>query len=83
MLCDVCREGLEGIWDPENSRRLGLLKDFPEILQFLFDELDGDALDRIFGEGIRILIYLKYHLLIADRQVTNERTRALHLWPPH
>ncbi|KAF3068426.1 putative heterokaryon incompatibility protein [Daldinia childiae] len=49
MLCNVCREGLEGIWDPENSRRLGLLKDFPEVVQFRFDEL-GDELDKIFDK---------------------------------
>ncbi|KAI1451681.1 HET-domain-containing protein [Annulohypoxylon moriforme] len=38
MLCDVCRMGLEGIWDPSRSKRIGLLKDFPEILQFRFDD---------------------------------------------
>ncbi|KAI0887732.1 HET-domain-containing protein [Annulohypoxylon maeteangense] len=42
MLCDVCRIGLEGIWDPSKSKRIGLLEDFPEILQFRFndDELE-------------------------------------------
>ncbi|KAI5859289.1 HET-domain-containing protein [Durotheca rogersii] len=33
MLCDVCRLGLEGIEDPTKTRRLGLIEDFPEILE--------------------------------------------------
>lgn len=28
MLCNVCKDGLEGMWDPSRSKRLGLLKDF-------------------------------------------------------
>ncbi|KAI1092051.1 HET-domain-containing protein [Rostrohypoxylon terebratum] len=36
MLCDVCRIGLEGIWDPSKSKRIGLLQEFPEILQIRF-----------------------------------------------
>lgn len=28
MLCDVCKDGLEGMWDPSRSTRLALLKDF-------------------------------------------------------
>ncbi|KAI1473149.1 HET-domain-containing protein [Daldinia caldariorum] len=45
MLCDVCREGLRGIWDPENSKRVGLLKDIPEILEHRFPDVEDDALD--------------------------------------
>ncbi|KAI1480970.1 HET-domain-containing protein [Daldinia eschscholtzii] len=45
MLCDVCREGLEGIWDQENSKRVALLKDIPEILERRFPDVDDDALD--------------------------------------
>ncbi|CAJ2505763.1 Uu.00g131570.m01.CDS01 [Anthostomella pinea] len=33
MLCSVCREGLEGIHDPQKTRRLGQMRDFPEILR--------------------------------------------------
>ncbi|KAI8625922.1 HET-domain-containing protein [Xylariaceae sp. FL1651] len=33
MLCSVCREGLNGVWDPERATRLGKLIDFPEILR--------------------------------------------------
>lgn len=50
MLCDVCREGLEGIWDPENSRRLGLLKYFPDILEFLFREVEDGNYDEVLSE---------------------------------
>lgn len=28
MLCNVCKDGLEGMWDPSRSKRLALLKDF-------------------------------------------------------
>lgn len=28
MLCKVCKDGLEGMWDPCRSKRLALLKDF-------------------------------------------------------
>lgn len=28
MICSVCKNGLEGMWDPSRSRRLALLKDF-------------------------------------------------------
>ncbi|KAL7621821.1 hypothetical protein AAE478_007321 [Parahypoxylon ruwenzoriense] len=42
MLCNVCREGLGGIWDPNKSKRLGSLKDFPEILQLRFRDVDDD-----------------------------------------
>lgn len=28
MLCDVCKDGLEGMWDPRRSKRLALLRDF-------------------------------------------------------
>ncbi|KAI1644627.1 HET-domain-containing protein [Daldinia loculata] len=50
MLCDVCREGLEGIWDPENSRRLGLLKYFPDILEFLFREVEDGNYDEVLSK---------------------------------
>ncbi|KAI1100371.1 HET-domain-containing protein [Jackrogersella minutella] len=49
MLCNICRNGLEGIWDPENTKRVGLMKDFPSILENQFVEVtDGnydEALD--------------------------------------
>lgn len=28
MLCNVCKDGLEGMWDPSRSKRLALLTDF-------------------------------------------------------
>lgn len=30
MLCNVCKDGLEGIWDPSRSKRLALLRDFAD-----------------------------------------------------
>ncbi|KDN69744.1 putative heterokaryon incompatibility protein [Colletotrichum sublineola] len=40
MLCKVCKDGLEGMWDPNRSKRLALLKDFD--LDFNWSELGGD-----------------------------------------
>lgn len=31
MICDVCKDGLEGMWDPSRSKRLALLEDFLAI----------------------------------------------------
>lgn len=28
MLCNVCKDGLEGMWDPSRSKRFALFKDF-------------------------------------------------------
>ena len=28
MLCNVCKDGLEGMWDPASSKRLGLEREF-------------------------------------------------------
>lgn len=28
MICNVCKDGLEGMWDPSRSNRLCLLTDF-------------------------------------------------------
>lgn len=28
MICNVCKDGIEGIWDPSRSKRLALLTDF-------------------------------------------------------
>ncbi|KAI1370377.1 HET-domain-containing protein [Hypoxylon crocopeplum] len=51
MLCDVCREGLEGIWDPNKSKRIGPLEDFPEILQLRFPDVDNDGYDKVLNES--------------------------------
>ncbi|KAI0164071.1 HET-domain-containing protein [Xylariaceae sp. FL1272] len=50
MLCDVCREGLDGIWDPEKTKRLGELRDFPNILQRQFPNVEDDEFDRVLGK---------------------------------
>ncbi|KAI1073727.1 HET-domain-containing protein [Whalleya microplaca] len=50
MLCDVCRGGLEGIWDKNNAKRIGLLKDFPDILGIQFQDVDDGDFDRVLNK---------------------------------
>ncbi|KAI5923474.1 HET-domain-containing protein [Camillea tinctor] len=45
MLCNVCREGLEGIWDPDRTKRLGKLEDFSEIIDIQFQ--DPEEIDNV------------------------------------
>ncbi|KAI1211173.1 HET-domain-containing protein [Annulohypoxylon truncatum] len=55
MLCDVCRTGLEGVWDPKNTRRIGLLEDFPDLLEKLFPEVEDENYDEVLDEHEREL----------------------------
>lgn len=49
MLCKVCKEGLEGIWDPSRSSRLALLKDYFENEDE--DDGGGNEADNTHGSG--------------------------------
>ncbi|KAI1503424.1 HET-domain-containing protein [Biscogniauxia marginata] len=64
MLCNVCREGLQGIWDPEKTKRVGQLRDFLEILEF--QQLDGISLleveNYVFGH------HTSYDSLLRSKQ---------------
>lgn len=42
MLCNVCKDGLEGMWDPSRSKRLALLEDFLNDHRNLNNEDDSD-----------------------------------------
>lgn len=42
MLCSVCREGLEGIWDPAKTKRIGLIRDFTDVLHLLHPYVEND-----------------------------------------
>ncbi|OTB09368.1 hypothetical protein M426DRAFT_18015 [Hypoxylon sp. CI-4A] len=49
MLCSVCYKGLEGIWDPKKSKRVGLLKDFPEILEDVYPDITDGNYDEVLA----------------------------------
>lgn len=42
MICTVCREGLEGIWDPARTKRVGLLRDFPDVLRMVYPDVEDE-----------------------------------------
>ncbi|KAI8964485.1 HET-domain-containing protein [Daldinia sp. FL1419] len=55
MLCHVCRGGLEGIWDPKNKKRLGLIKSLPlEISEKLFEAYDDEIRDQILNDDDKL-----------------------------
>ncbi|KAK1993451.1 HET-domain-containing protein [Colletotrichum falcatum] len=41
MLCKVCKDGIEGVWDPNRSKRVALVKDFDDDMGP--DSEDGDG----------------------------------------
>ncbi|KAF5488008.1 hypothetical protein CGCF413_v012092 [Colletotrichum fructicola] len=44
MLCDVCKDGIEGIWDPSRTKRVGKLEEFEAQRRSRLDEpRDGFA----------------------------------------
>ncbi|KAI0382352.1 HET-domain-containing protein [Hypomontagnella monticulosa] len=53
MICDVCREGLEGVWDPGQTKRVGMLQDFPEILRLRFRDVDDEGFDKVLS-GLKL-----------------------------
>ncbi|KAK6956676.1 hypothetical protein Daesc_001955 [Daldinia eschscholtzii] len=76
MLCNVCREGLEGIWDPENSRRLGLFKDFPDILRDYFQDVEDENYDEELSklnlQGVEQYIFghhVNYDSLVRSQEL--------------
>ncbi|KAI1801335.1 HET-domain-containing protein [Daldinia bambusicola] len=76
MLCDVCREGLEGIWDPDNRKRLGLLKDFPELLECCFPDVEDGNYDQELSElelrGVEQYIFghhVNYDSLVRSQEL--------------
>ncbi|VUC29334.1 unnamed protein product [Clonostachys rosea] len=42
MLCDICRQGLEGIWDASKTKRACRIKDFNENFH------EGDSTNRVY-----------------------------------
>ncbi|RYO82370.1 hypothetical protein DL766_004750 [Monosporascus sp. MC13-8B] len=51
MICEVCREGLEGIWDPAKTKRIGLLRDFPDVMHLLHPDVeDEDGFEVVLNE---------------------------------
>lgn len=51
MLCDVCKDSLEGIWDPLRTERLGLREDFDffEVVEKRFEEEHSEVERFVFG----------------------------------
>lgn len=43
MLCKICKDGLEGIWDPERTKRVGLNSTEGGLASFPADE-DGPGM---------------------------------------
>lgn len=60
MLCSVCRNGLDGVWDSERTKRIGLLKDFPDLLEKLFPEIEDGNYNEALGT------YLPKHVLMSS-----------------
>lgn len=52
MLCKVCKDGLEGMWDPSRSKRLALLKDFIPYYYDLDNEDNNDNDDDDDDKGL-------------------------------
>ncbi|RYP86361.1 hypothetical protein DL769_000745 [Monosporascus sp. CRB-8-3] len=51
MICGVCCEGLEGIWDPAKTKRIGLLRDFPDMMRLLHPDVeDEDGFEEVLNE---------------------------------
>lgn len=67
MLCDVCRIGLEGIWDPSKSKRIGLIEEFPEILQLRFDH---DEFEKALSKRL-----FKLPILLTNCQQTPQNSK--------
>ena len=42
MICAVCREGMASLWQPKNPRKLGHIKEFPEVLRHQHPKLKED-----------------------------------------
>ena len=42
MICAVCREGMASLWEPKNPRKLGHIKEFPEVLRHQHPKLKED-----------------------------------------
>ncbi|KAI1494884.1 HET-domain-containing protein [Biscogniauxia mediterranea] len=69
MLCNICREGLEGIWDPNRTKRLGKLRDFPEILDFQFQDIEQlDGVDLLEVENYVFGHHESYDSLLQSKE---------------
>lgn len=71
MLCSVCREGIEGIWEPAKTKRVGLVREFPDIVRLLHPYAEEDhEFEEILGELYPNLVVIVGCLLTRDiRQV--------------
>lgn len=49
MICEVCRGGLASIWQPGSARRLGHIKDFPDVLHRQFPGIEDNDVDEVLG----------------------------------
>lgn len=49
MICDVCRDGMTNLWNPQKANRLGHIKEFPQILCMQYPTVDLDDVDNELG----------------------------------